>query len=395
MELASNIPNALDIKIAGNEMWRIVLVFCILLISFVSGRVIAYIMARAARQKEMAGEDISLGRLLMRSASGPTVFLIFAAALDIAFLFLNMSDPVRKTADTIVELLVSVGIAYFLYRLVDIVEYYLNYYTRRTESNLDNMLVPLVRKSFRVVIVILAGLYIAESISGKPMSTIIAGLGLGGLAFALAAQDTIKNFFGSIMILFDKPFSVGDRIVVDGYDGPVEEVGFRSTKIRTLSGHLVTVPNERVVSSNVENIGQRPYIKRLFNVTITYDTPPDKVERAIKIIEGILENHEGMDPDLPPRVFFNEFNDASLNILVIFWFQPPDYWKFLEFSQSVNMKIFKAFEEEGIEFAFPTQTVYLANDDKRQLSLRMLDDGVEKQHLAGESTTKQGKFPKN
>jgi MscS family membrane protein len=389
------VPDVFHIEIAGNELWRIAAVFCILLLSFVTGRIIAYIMSRTAKQKEKSGEDISLGRLIMRSASGPTVFLIFAAGLDVAFLFLKMSAPVRRTADTTVQLLVSIGIAYFLYRLVDIAEYYLNRYARSTESTLDNMLVPLIRKSFRVVIVILAGLYIAESVSGKPMSTIIAGLGLGGLAFALAAQDTIKNFFGSIMILLDKPFSVGDRVMVDGYDGPVEEVGFRSTKIRTLSGHLVTVPNEKMVSSNIENIGKRPYIKRVFNVTITYDTPPDKVERAVKILEEILENHEGMDPDLPPRVFFNEFNDASLNILVIYWYHPPDYWKYLEFTQKVNLQIFRAYEEEGIEFAFPTQTLYLANDDRRQLSLRMLgEDGAGERRLTGAGDSKQ-EIPKN
>jgi MscS family membrane protein len=388
------IPDILEIKIAGNELWRIVIVFCLLLISFVVGKIAAFIMSRAARKQEKAGEEISLGQLIMRSASGPTVILIFAASLNIAFLFLSMSEPVRRTADTLVELLISIGIAYFLYRLVDIVEYYLNRYARRTDNNLDNMIVPLIRKSFRVVIVILAGLYIAESISGKPMSTIIAGLGLGGLAFALAAQDTIKNFFGSVMILIDKPFSVGERVVVDGYDGPVEEVGFRSTKIRTMSGHLVTVPNEKMVSSNIENVGRRPYINRTFNVTITYDTKPDKVERAVKIIEKILENHEGMHPDFPPRVFFNEFNDTSLNIVVIYWYHPPDYWKYLEFSQKVNMKIFRAFEEEGIEFAFPTQTVYLANDDRRQLSLRLFDEEAEKR-LSGGSESEKRSYPKN
>ncbi len=368
--------NILNYKIADNELWRIAVVFCILLASFVIGRIVAHIMSRGAKQKEEEGEHITLGKLVLRSASGPTTFLIFAGALDIAFLFLVMSDPVRRTANTVVQLLVSVGIAYFLYRLVDVGEYYLNQYARRTDGKLDDMLVPLFRKTFRVVIVIIAGLHIAESISGKSMSTIIAGLGLGGLAFALAAQDSIKNFFGSIMILLDKPFGVGDRISVDGFDGPVEEVGFRSTKLRTLTGHLVTVPNEKMMSSTVENIGRRPHIRRMFNVTITYDTPPDKVERAVQIIKDILDNHEGMHPNFPPRVAFNEFNDASLNIAVFYWFHPPDYWAFLDFSQRVNMRILRAFEEEGIEFAFPTQTIYLANDDKRQLGLRFLGEDL-------------------
>jgi len=366
----------LTLTLAGNEVWRFAVVFCILFGAFILGRIVAFFMARGAKRNEAAGEEITLRKLFMRSAAGPLTFLIFVGALDLAFLFIVMSGPVRQACETLVQLLVSVGIAFLLYRMVDILEYYLHKYAQGTESTLDDMLVPLFRKTFRVVIVIIAGLYVAESISGKPMSTIIAGFGLGGLAFALAAQDSIKNFFGSIMILLDKPFAVGERVSVDGYDGPIEEIGFRSTRIRTLSGHLVTIPNEKIAANNIENVGKRPYIRRLTNITITYDTPPEKIERAVKIIEEILDNHDGMKPDFPPRVFFNEFNAASLNIIVIYWYHPPEYWEFLRFSQKVNLQIMRAFEEEGIEFAFPTQTLYLANDDKRQLSLRMLGEDI-------------------
>lgn len=369
--------NIIDYKMVGNEAWRIGVVFCILLAGFVIGKIVSYLMARGAKRDEDMHHVVTLAKLTLRSASAPVALLIFTASLHISFLFLKMSDQVRQTSDTLIQLLISVCIAYFLYRLVDVVEYYLNQYTQKTESTLDDMLVPMIRKSVRVVIVILVGLYIAESISGKPMSTIIAGLGLGGLAFALAAQDSIKNFFGSIMILLDKPFMVGDRIVVDGHDGPVEEVGFRSTKIRTLMGHVVTVPNEKMVSTTIQNIGRRPYIKRTMNLTVTYDTPPDKIEKAVEIISEILDNHEGMNPDFPPRVFFNEFNDWALNIVVIYWYHPPKYWDYCAFSQGVNLKIMRAFEEEGIEFAFPSQTVYLANDDRRQLALRMLGKDLE------------------
>ncbi len=363
----------LGYNILGNEAWRIAVVSCILLAAFVIGKIVSYIMTRGARKDEEAHHAITLAKLMLRSGSAPATLLIFTVGLNIAFLFLTMSERVRSGADKLVELLISVSIAYFLYRLVDVAEYYLSRYTASTASTLDDMIVPMVRKTVRVVIVIIVGLYIAESVSGKPMSSIIAGLGLGGLAFALAAQDTIKNFFGSVMILLDKPFSVGERIVIDGHDGSVEEVGFRSTKVRTLTGHVVTVPNERMVSSTVQNIGRRPYIRRTMNLTVTYDTPPDKIERAVEIIEGILKDHEGMRPDFPPRVFFNDFNDWALNLRVVYWYHPPNYWDYCAFSQGVNLKIMRAFETEGIEFAFPTQTMYLAGDEKRQLTLKMLD----------------------
>lgn len=142
----------------------------------------------------------------------------------------------------------------------------------------------------------------------------------------------------------------------------------RSTRIRTLDGHLVTVPNGELANMMIRNVSRRPYIKRVANITITYDTSPEKVERAIEIIKETLNAHnEKMHPDMPTRVFFNNFNDCSLNILVIYWFAPPDYWAFMEFDQMFNLTVLKRFNEEGIEFAFPTQTLYLAGDENRPL----------------------------
>ena len=226
---------------------------------------------------------------------------------------------------------------------------------------MDDMMAPMVRKSLRVVIVILALVQVAQILSDKPITSILAGLGVGGLAVALAAQETIKNFFGSLVIFADKPFELGERIVVGGHDGTIEEVGFRSTRIRTLDGHLVTVPNGEMANQMIQNIGKRPFIKRVMNVSITYDTPPEKVQQAIDILKELLNNHEGMEEDYPPRVYFNDFKDCSLNILAIYWYHPPAYWDFLAHAEQVNMELLKRYNEAGIEFAFPTQTVYVNN----------------------------------
>ncbi|MCD8481953.1 MAG: mechanosensitive ion channel family protein [Verrucomicrobia bacterium] len=179
--------------------------------------------------------------------------------------------------------------------------------------------------------------------------------------------------FGSIVIFSDRPFEVGDRLQVDGVDGPVVEVGFRSTKIRTLDGHLVTIPNGELVNKNIVNIAKRPYIRRTLNVTITYDTPPEKVEEALAILKSMLDNHEGMDPAFPPRVVFNEFNSTSLNILVIYWYHPPDFWKYMAFTERFNMELLRRFGEAGIVFA-STQTLHLAGDPKRPLELGLKKD---------------------
>jgi MscS family membrane protein len=289
-----------------------------------------------------------------------------AAALGICVALKLWNLPVEPGAvrDDVVGVLLTVLVTYVIYQLVELMDYWMKRLTCKTATTLDDMLVPLIRKTLRTLVVVLGLVQIAQQLSDKPITSILAGLGVGGLAVALAAQDTIKNFFGSLVIFADHPFQLGDRIVAGGEDGTVEEVGMRSTRIRTLDGHLVTVPNGELANMMVRNISKRPFIKRVANITVTYDTPPDKVELAIKIIQEFLDGHNGkMHPDFPSRVYFNDFNDCSLNILVIYWFAPPLYWDFLEFDQKFNMHVLSRFNEEGIEFAFPTQTLYVNKTD--------------------------------
>lgn len=156
-----------------------------------------------------------------------------------------------------------------------------------------------------------------------------------------------------------------ERIKIGEHDGPVEEVGFRSTRIRTLDGHLVTIPNNTIANANIENIGKRPFIRRKANITITYDSGCDKTKRAVEIIKDVLTNtpEVNTDPNYPPRVYFSDFNDCSLNIFMLYWVKPPDYWLYQEVNERVNFEIMKRFEAEAIEFAFPTQTLYLKKDE--------------------------------
>ena len=150
-------------------------------------------------------------------------------------------------------------------------------------------------------------------------------------------------------------------------------------EVRTLEGALVTIPNARIVDGSVLNIARRPNIRRLMNITITYDTPVAKVQEAVQIVKQILAEPEIAGAfDLvkfPPRVAFDDLNADSLNIRVFYWFHPPDYWQYLEHAQKFNLMLMRAFEQAGIEFAFPTRTLYLAGDPKRQLSLQVLESG--------------------
>ena len=309
--------------------------------------------------------------MILEAAVWPIRILLFLLALLAISELLPLSPFWNRIFETSISVLSTLAMVILLYRLIELLVHKLTSVAQREDNLLDQTFVQMMRLIARIIVIVFGAIYLIRAVSGKPLSALLAGLGIGGLAVALAAQDTLKNFFGSIMIMLDKPFTVGQRIVAGGYDGTVEEIGFRSTRVRTLTGHLVTVPNEKLATDSVENIGRRPSIRRLTNITVTYDTPVDKVQKAVEIIREILDNHEGMDPDFPPRVYFNEFNADALNILVVYWYFPPDYWAYLEFTQRVNMEIMRRFEAEGIEFAFPTTTTYLAHDNRRPLHVSL------------------------
>ncbi len=219
----------------------------------------------------------------------------------------------------------------------------------------------LIRLSLRVASLGAAAFVLLEGGRqiGIPLTTLLAGAGVGGLTVALAAQDTLRNFFGSMMIILDRPYRVGERIVVKDYDGVVEEIGLRSTKIRLLTGHLATIPNEEMAKTDIENIGRRLHIRRIQDLAIPYETSIEKVEKALEIVRTALTDHEGMDPDFPPRTYFTEFHRDCLNLRMIYWYQPPNYWDFLAFSEKLNVGIMREFEAAAIEFALPTTTTYM------------------------------------
>lgn len=191
---------------------------------------------------------------------------------------------------------------------------------------------------------------------GIPLSSLLAGAGVVGMALALSAQDVLKNVFGSIMLVLDKPFVVGERVTVKGYDGTVEEIGLRSTKIRLLNGHQASIPNEEMAKTDIENVGRRPFIRRVSEIPLSIDIPSAKAQKAVEIVQEILKNHEGMNPNFPPRVWLNDFKRDHLELKMIYWYHPPNYWDFTAHADQVNRRILDAFEAEDIAIALPAFT---------------------------------------
>ena len=197
-----------------------------------------------------------------------------------------------------------------------------------------------------VVVLITGGQYL-----GIPIGTLLASAGIGGIALALGAQDTLKNVFATINLMSDPPFRVGERITFGGYDGVVEDMGLKSTDLRLADGHLVSIANQEIAGHSVENVSRRKFIRRIAEIHIPLDAPYEKVERAIAIIRETLAGEEITNAESPPRCFFHELGPHAFSIRFIYWYSPPDIWAFHAFGERVNLEIFRAFEAEGIQFA--------------------------------------------
>ncbi|MBN2642137.1 MAG: mechanosensitive ion channel family protein [Victivallales bacterium] len=293
----------------------------------------------------------------------PLALMVYSLGsyLSIMKIIIHAEHHVFDWAGRITLALIAASLVWGVYRMLEILIAKMISHVHKTDTKVDDLILILLRKSLRLALVIVSALLIGENILGMNITALLAGAGIFGLAIAFAAQDTIANFFGSIMIIFDKPFSVGERIKVGDISGVVENVGFRSTKLATLDGHYITLPNKKITESAIENIARRPYIKFVMNLTLVYETTPEKMQQAMDILREILHQHEGMKEDMEPKIFFSGFNDWSLNLMCIVWYHPGDWAAANTWYSRVNLEILRRFNAAEIGFAFPSNTTYLVN----------------------------------
>jgi MscS family membrane protein len=250
-----------------------------------------------------------------------------------------------------------VAIAISAWRTVDLVAEYLTARASRTTTKMDDVLIPLVRKTLKIFIVAFGLIYVADAfnIPTTPLLGMITALSLG---FSFAAKDTVENFFGSVSVLFDRPFDVGDWVVVGDIEGIVEEVGFRSTRIRTFYNSQVTMPNANLVRATVDNYGRRRYRRWKTTVSLTYDTPAEKLVAFTEGIRELVRKHPYTRKDYY-QVWMNEFGAHSLDVLLYVFHEVPDWQTELRERERLFLDIVRLAEHVGVEFAFPTQTIHL------------------------------------
>lgn len=304
---------------------------------------------------------------LLESKIESSLAWLFTSLLQIAVI--NSLALVKQVAQPLLfifNFVVLISIILFVFRAIEAIELLFIKYARKTESRMDDMLAPFIAKSMKGAVIVLGFLVFLQN-SGINVVSVLAGLGLGGLALALAAQDTAANIFGSITIFLDQPFRVGDAIKVQDTEGTVESIGFRSTRIRTFYNSLVTIPNSVVAKEKIDNLGVRPSRRIRHTLGVTYDTTATEIESFCEGLRYIAAQLPQTVKD-SVTVVFNGYGESSLNILVNFHIEVPELKEELAVQQQFLLEVLKLAEAQKIDFAFPTRTLQIARENLTGLS---------------------------
>jgi MscS family membrane protein len=365
LDLSDRVPRWMLYEVLGVALWQFAAAFLFVLVGSVLRKVSDHVFKTRVipwlKRTPYAFDD-----LLAEAASGPVGMLFLLLGLFGAFAVLPLptAPDVRGFVFGTLRILVAADAVWFLFRVVDVVSAYLLRLAGRTESKLDDQLVPVIRKALKATIGIIGFVWVAQLL-GYSVSSLIAGLGIGGVAVALALQDTLGNFFGSIFIFLDRPFTVGDWIRIGDIEGIVEDIGFRSTRVRTWPATLVSVPNKTVAAAAVDNWSKMPKRRVMQTVGVTYDTRAPQMEEAVAGIRRIIENDEAVDQDFM-LVSFTDFGESSLDILVYYFTVSTAWADHLATKQRINLAIMRLLEGMGLSIAFPTRTVHLRGEPGRE-----------------------------
>ncbi len=354
LELA---PKLGDNKYLGLHVWQFAVILIIIVLSLVIHKLFTLII-----------ENIIIGFLIKKGrkhvAKGfvapvakPLSILIIFPILLILIPVIQLPMNINNYLLLALKALWPVFFTIVAYRLVDILGVYLMKLADKTESTLDDQLVPMVRKALKIFVIIVGVLAILINLNIN-IVPLLTGLSIGGLAFALAAQDTLKNFFGSIMIFVDKPFQIGDWITSGEVDGTVEEVGFRATRVRTFRNSLTYVPNGVIADRTVDNHGLRRYRRFYTQIAVTYDTPSDVINVFVEGLREIVLKHPNTWKE-NFHVYLNDMANSSLNIMFYIFFEVPTWGEELRCRHEILIEIIRLAESLGVNFAFPTRTLHM------------------------------------
>ena len=344
----------LDYRFLGNsiEVWAVAL--AIIIGTFVATKIVYWVLSNILR-KLTAKTKTNLDDVLIDKLEKPIRYSILIIGYWIAIHYIYIeNEGVMNFLEAMASIAAVLTLTSITSRVFDaLVTEVVQPMVEKTEGGADNYILPIISKAVKGIIWTF-GIIIGLDNIGFDITAMIAGLGIGGLALALAAQDSVKNIFAGIMIFLDKPFKIKDRIQIEGFDGVVEEVGLRSTRIRTLDGRIVTIPNSTFTDNSVVNVTSQPALKIVLNIGLTYDTDEVGMQKGVDILRQIVaDNSDILEEDCSAG--FKDFGDFSLGILFIYYVKPEAHW--LDSQNTISKEVLARFTAAGLDFAFPTQTL--------------------------------------
>lgn len=363
--LLSLLPQIGTSKFLGLHLWQWIslggLILLVFVLHFIVSRLFSFLIRMATRTQ--IGKNHFARDIVWKIAKALSLLVVvYAAAIFLPVIQLPID--LNTYLLTGVELFQTYLITLLAIRAVKFGRLYFQRITERTENNLDDQLLPFIIRTINVII-ITAGFLTILGIVGVNVAALIAGISIGGLALALAAQDTVKNLLGSIMIFVDRPFQIGDFISCGEIVGTVEEVGFRSTRIRTVGTSLIAIPNGKLADMIVDNLGVRTYRRFKTNIGVTYDTPPDLLEKYVAALRELNQACSFTRNDLN-YIYFNNLGGSSLDIMFVVYIDTTLYDEQLAYGEELYFAIIRLAHTLGIRIAFPSTTVYVEDFPEKQ-----------------------------
>lgn len=345
----------------GNTLKEWLISFAIIIGVLILNQAISF-LNRKVLLKLAAKSKSQLDDIFLKSLEAPVLFGLALVAIWIALWRLNLPAGVDSIISKSYHILITLNATWFFTRLCNslIEQYFFKEHPKKGKKKIDSRLMPLIK---RVVLVLiwLIGIITALNNVGVKLTTVMGALGIGGLATAMAAQETIKNLFGGFTILVDQSFRIGDVIKLDAFEGTIEDMGMRSTKMRLYDKRLVTIPNSRLTDAMILNVSSEPKRRVLMKLGLTYDTKPEDMKSAMNILRDIAQNTEFIDKK-DMSIAFSDFGDSAMIITFVYFVTKGG--DVTQIPSNVNLEILERFNAAGLNFAFPSQTIYIEKGEE-------------------------------
>jgi MscS family membrane protein len=355
--LVDSVLGIFDVRTSGNTVTHYAIAALLLVVALLARRIVTGIVFALLR-KVAARTTTTLDDKLFPALEGPAAAFIMVVGIFAALKVLKLSPQSDAYIAAGSQVAFTLTIFWALWRTLGALLNHGQEIAQEKHLGIAAFM-PWIRKSLMSVFVVLAVLLTIQSL-GYDVKTILAGLGIGGLAFALAAQDTLANIFGAIVVAIDQPFKIGETVKIGQNTGGVEDIGLRSTRIRLVDKSLMVVPNKTVAAETIQNLSR--YTKRRVEqvLGLTYDTTPAQMEAIVAEIRKLIEAEAEVDRG-SVHVYFRDLNASSLDVWIVYETNDPDFTKSMVLRQRLNLAFMRAVEARGLAFAFPTQTIHVAS----------------------------------